>query len=164
MALVALRESSPVCCADAAAFPLARCAARRRRAGPRGVRRGGMCGVVGAARGVTGRSGAAHVDEGRVARATDTDATWAALAGASMSRYADLEAAAGARFFARCGHLAVASASRAEEVRGGHWGSGKSCDLERVPCCNFTAARRQAVRPLRLATRACYSVYEAVGT
>eukprot|EP00746_Dinoflagellata_sp_MGD_P086547 gnl/MRDRNA2_/MRDRNA2_34264_c0_seq2.p1 gnl/MRDRNA2_/MRDRNA2_34264_c0~~gnl/MRDRNA2_/MRDRNA2_34264_c0_seq2.p1 ORF type:complete len:465 (-),score=69.76 gnl/MRDRNA2_/MRDRNA2_34264_c0_seq2:11-1405(-) len=46
-------------------------------------------------------------DEGRITRKTDPDPTWAALASASIDRYAEIEKEGGERFFFEVGHLAV---------------------------------------------------------
>ena len=49
----------------------------------------------------------AHHDEGRIARCTGPDPTWALLAQRSIARYAEISSASGIEFFAEVGHLAV---------------------------------------------------------
>jgi sarcosine oxidase len=50
---------------------------------------------------------ASHYDEGRITRILDRDPLWALLAQRALSRYRDIEAHSGVRFYSEVGHLMV---------------------------------------------------------
>ena len=82
----------------------------------------------------------AHFDEGRIARRGDPDRIWSELAGRSISRYAEVAAQGGERFFSEVGHLVVGGPAFVQslEARAKN-GAAQGAQCERLSAAELAA-------------------------